>query len=105
MFNPEGIEKSMAKHPAILPMKSIFQPLRGNTKWAEYSFEKALQPNVGPGEFFDLDQGTVNKWALRRYACPAITSIRYEVLQFSKERLERNCAKRRKSLLLHVPPS
>jgi type I restriction enzyme M protein len=76
MFNPDAIEEAMRKSPLVVPMKELFQPLRGNTNWSKYAFEKTLRPNVGPGEFFELDKGTISKWGLEKYAHPAITSIR-----------------------------
>jgi type I restriction enzyme M protein len=77
MFNPERIEQAMAASPLVVNMNKLFQPLRGNTQWSQFTFQHALRPNVGPGEFFDLDKGTINQWGLREFAQPAITSIRH----------------------------
>jgi len=76
MFNPERMEQALASNSTFVKMSELFQPLRGNTTWSKVAFDKALRPNVGPGEFFDLDKGTVNKWGLEKFAKPAITGIR-----------------------------
>lgn len=76
MFNPERIERALASSPSFVKMSELFQPLRGNTQWSKVAYDKTLRPNVGPGEFFELDKGTISKWGLEQFAQPAITGIR-----------------------------
>jgi len=77
MFNPQRVEQALGASPLVVALTELFQPLRGNTRWSMFTFQKTLRPNIGPGEFFELDAGTVGKWGLEKFAHPAITSIRH----------------------------
>ena len=77
MFNPDRFEQVLNSCSLIVNLSEVFQPLRGNTKWSKFAYDKTLRPNIGPGSFFELDKGTVNQWGLENYAYPSLTSIRY----------------------------
>ena len=94
MFNPDQIEQALVSSPSFVKMNELFQPLRGNTQWSKAAFEKSLRPNVGPGEFFDLDKGTINKWGLEKFAQPTITGIRQsKFFKFTKSDWKKVAAK------------
>mgnify|MGYP001772752797 FL=1 len=55
----------------------MFELSRGNSFWSVWSIKHGRRPDVGAKDFFYLDESKVQRYGLKDYAYPALTSARY----------------------------
>jgi type I restriction-modification system DNA methylase subunit len=85
LFN-EDIEKVIFNSDKLIRLQKHFHIYRGNTGWAKYSVEHSLRPNPGPENFFNLTDSDVKHKDLKKYAHPALTSVKSaKFFTFSKK--------------------
>jgi hypothetical protein len=57
-------------HPLMTKLRELFEPLRGNTVWAEWSISHGKRPDPGSSEFHYLSPSKVKEWSLDEWAYP-----------------------------------
>jgi len=75
LFDADAILNKLRKK--TIPIGELFEPSRGNSFWSIWSIKHGKRPDAGAKEFFYLDESKVERYALRDYAYPALTSARY----------------------------
>jgi hypothetical protein len=107
----------ISNHPLVTKLGELFEPLRGNTVWAEWSVSHGKRPDPGSSEFHYLSPSKVEEFGLGKWAYPqaplddaviypAITSARRVVnFTFSKEDWEQMLKddERCYMLICHMP--
>ena len=76
-FGGQRFEKTIGLSKYATQMSNLFEPLRGNTKWARWAVENGSRLDLGANDFFYLDKGTVAQWGLENQVVPALISGRY----------------------------
>jgi type I restriction-modification system DNA methylase subunit len=75
LFNADAILNRLKRK--TIPMRELFEASRGNSFWSIWSIKHGKRPDVGAKEFFYLYESKVERYGLRNYAYPALTSARY----------------------------
>jgi hypothetical protein len=60
----------ISSHPLMTKLGELFEPLRGNTVWAEWSISHGKRPDPGSSEFHYLSPSKVKEWSLDEWAYP-----------------------------------
>jgi len=62
----------ISRHPLMIKLGKIFEPLRGNTTWAEWALSHRKRPDPGSSEFHYLSPSKIREFGLEKWAYPNI---------------------------------
>ncbi len=60
----------LSKHPLIVKLGELFEPLRGNTEWARWALAHGRRPDLGMAEFHYLSPSKLEEFNLSHLAYP-----------------------------------
>jgi type I restriction-modification system DNA methylase subunit len=60
----------ISSHPLMTKLGELFEPLRGNTVWAEWSISHGKRPDPGSSDFHYLSPSKVREWSLEEWTYP-----------------------------------
>ncbi|MEM2619218.1 MAG: N-6 DNA methylase [Candidatus Hadarchaeales archaeon] len=60
----------ISEHPLMTKLGEIFEPLRGNTTWAQWSISHGKRPDPGSSEFHYLSPSKIKEFNLDKWAYP-----------------------------------
>jgi hypothetical protein len=107
----------ISEHPLMIKLGELFEPLRGNTVWAQWALSHGKRPDPGSSEFHYLSPSKIEEFGLEKWAYPnasleealiypAITSARQtNFFTFTEEDWKemRKADSRCYTLVCHVP--
>lgn len=62
----------ISKHPLMTKLGELFEPLRGNTVWAEWSISHGRRPDPGSSDFTYLSPSKIKEFNLDKWAYPNV---------------------------------
>jgi hypothetical protein len=60
----------ISTHPLMTKLGELFEPLRGNTTWGEWSISHGKRPDPGSSEFHYLSPSKIKEFGLEKWAYP-----------------------------------